>query len=427
MSLLNTLKSKLSNRTYLQIIENFFALSFLNVLAVVLPLITLPYLIRVVGVEKYGTTVFVLTVIQYVVLISNYGFPFSATKSISQFSENNYRISKIFFSVLIIRIVFTIVFLIILSILVLSINVFNEEAILYLYSAGIVFGDIFVPIWFYQGMQKMKYLTIINLISKGLFTVLIFVFIKEKDDYPYIVLLNSIGNLLAGIISIYIIYKYFNIIYILPKRNDILIQIRDGWHIFVSTIGINFYRNANIFILGLLTTSLVVGYYAAAEKIVKAVQSIITPVSESLYPYMSKRFSRSNQQENIRVLIYIGKYYFIVLLIISLCLFIFSEFLVSTILGKDALLSLVNLQIMSFVILFGGLNYFFGIIGLVNLNYKKQFSFFVLISGLVSVVLCSIFANIYFDRAASFAMLIGEFTLLIMIMWFILKIKNLKL
>ncbi len=164
------LKSK-ENR---QLIENFFSLSILNGLNFVLPLLTLPYLIRVIGVEKYGAVSFTLVIIQYINMFSTYGFSFSATKQISIHRDDSRKVSEIFSSVIIIRSIIALICFFILSGLIFLIPKLYNERLLYLYSLGIVAGDIFIPIWLFQGMEKMKYVSIVNIVSRTVFTILIF-------------------------------------------------------------------------------------------------------------------------------------------------------------------------------------------------------------------------------------------------------------
>ncbi len=423
--LINKLKKYIKVKEYKQLVENFFSLSVLNAVYFVFPLIALPYLLRVVGPEKYGIAVWWTTLMQYVILFSNYGFNFSATKQISINRDNKLTVSTIFFSVLIIRFFVSLLILSLFILLILFLPKFTNSFTIYLFSIGIAIGDIFIPIWLFQGLEKMKYITIVNVCSKGIFTILVFFVIKNESDYLYIPLLTSIGTLLAGAVSIYLAFRTIKIVWVLPKKKDLIFQIKDGWHIFASTIGMNFYRNANIFILGLLTNNMTVGIYASAEKLVKALQTLIEPVSVSLYPYFSKRFkSTGSLKNNINTLLKLGKYYFIVLLLLSLFVFVFAKYIVIIAFGEKYLGSIIDVRILSFVILFGGLNYFYGIIGLINLGFKKQFLSFVLIGGVISLLLCIGFSPYYFDVAASISMLAGEFVLSILLIRFIIKIKR---
>ena len=305
------IRDLLKEKSHRQIVENFFSLSILNGLNILLPLITLPYLVRVLGPEKYGTVSFVLVVIQYITLLSNYGFTYSATRLISQNRNDLNKVSVYFNSIIHIKIFISLVILLILMICVFYIPKLQKEYILYLMGAGIVFGDVLNPTWLFQGMEKMKYLTLTNFISKITFTILTFFVIKQVSDYPYVCLLTSIGYLFSGIFSTFFAFYIFKIRLLLPKREDYIFQLTEGWYIFVSTLGMNLYRNTNIFILGILTKDSIVGLYSAAEKLVRALQTPVTPVSEALYPYFSNRFHNTDKSNNVKTLYKLGKYYFI--------------------------------------------------------------------------------------------------------------------
>jgi PST family polysaccharide transporter len=420
------IRDLLKEKSHRQIVENFFSLSILNGLNILLPLITLPYLVRVLGPEKYGTVSFVLVIIQYITLLSNYGFTYSATRLISQNRNDIKKVSVYFNSIIHIKIFISIFILLILLICVYFIPKLQKEYILYLMGAGIVFGDILNPTWLFQGMEKMKYLTVANFISKSTFTILTFFVIKQVSDYPYVCLLTSIGYLLSGIFSTFLAFSIFKIRLLIPKREDYLFQLTEGWYIFVSTLGMNLYRNTNIFILGILTKDSVVGLYSAAEKLVRALQTPVTPVSEALYPYFSNRFHNTDKANNVKTLYKLGKYYFILLGILSLTVFLFSDFLTKIVLGPEYIATGINVKIMSFVILFGGLNYLYGIIGLVNLDMKKQFAFAVFIAGITCVSITAIFCKFYFEKAASFGMLASEIILFVIIFSFLQKIVKAK-
>jgi PST family polysaccharide transporter len=416
------IKGIVRDKSHRQIIENFFSLSILNGLNILLPLVTLPYLVRILGPEKYGTVSFVLVIIQYITLISNYGFTYSATKLISQNRNDISKVSVYFSSVVSIKFIISLFISIVLSICVINVPKLQREYILYIMSIGIIFGDVLNPTWLFQGMEKMKYMTVANFISKGIFTLLTFFVIKEVSDYPYVCLLTSIGYLLSGIFSTSLAFYTFKIKFVLPKKEDYLFQLKEGWYIFISTIGMNLYRNTNTFILGLFTTDSVVGLYSAAEKLIRALQTPITPVSEALYPYFSNRFYNTNKSDNVKTLFKLGKYYFVLLGLLSVSVFFLSGWITKIVLGPKFLLTSTNVKIMSFVILFGGLNYLFGIIGLVNLDKKKEFAFAVLTSGVLCVSITTIFCKFYFDHAASFGMLAGEMALFSIIISRLLKI-----
>jgi polysaccharide transporter, PST family len=226
------------------------------------------------------------------------------------------------------------------------------------------------------------------------------------------------------VISFVIAYRIFKLEVVLPRISEIKIQLKESWPIFVSTFSMNLYRNANVLFLGFLTNYTLVGYYSSAEKIIKGLQSVLSPFSDALFPFMSKRFVRDSAGQNLSFLNRLGKYYFIVLSAISLVFLLFAEPVVRVFLGDKFIPSIPDMQIMSFVILFGGMNYFLGILGLINMGYKKKFMVFVSITGLISVINLVWLIYFFADKGASASMLFSEVILFIMLAAYIYKLNK---
>ncbi|MBC7080594.1 MAG: oligosaccharide flippase family protein, partial [Methanothrix sp.] len=157
MKLLKLLRSD----EYRVISENFLSLSLLQILVYVMPLITLPYLTRTLGVANYGLVNFAMAFNAYFQVLTDYGFGLSAVREISINREDKKKISNIFSSVMIIKGVLTIISFLILTVIVFSYQKFTQHWPLYLFAFGIVIGTTLSPTWFYQGMERMKYITIL--------------------------------------------------------------------------------------------------------------------------------------------------------------------------------------------------------------------------------------------------------------------------
>lgn len=280
--LFNTLNDKKS------LIENFLSLSLLQGLNMILPLITFPYLVRVLGIDNFGLVNFSLSIIGYFNIIVSFGFELSATKDISLNRENKQKLSEIFSSVTIIKIGMFIFSIAILSILILFIDSMNENLRLYYATFGIVLGNVLFPSWFFQGVEKMKYITIITVITRSLFTIFIFILVQSEDDFIFVPLLNSISAIIGGIIAIYIIFKTYTIRFYIPKKNIILKQLKDSFYYFISRIANNGSRYFATTIIGAYFGNTIVGYYALVEKLFYAFTSIGGLVSQTIYPYMSR-------------------------------------------------------------------------------------------------------------------------------------------
>jgi PST family polysaccharide transporter len=271
-----------------RLLSNFFSLSALQGVNMILPLLTLPYLVRVLGVENFGLINFALSIIMFFSILVSFGFSLSATREISINRDNHQKVNNIFSSVIIIQIILTLLSLFILSILILSVDIFSQNSLLYYTTFGIVFGKLLFPTWFFQGMEKMKYITYINVFFRVIFTALIFVFVKDENDYIYVPILNSLGAILGGLYSLYLIHKLFKVKVIIPNIDIIKKQFIDSYHFFLSRIANNGSRYYATAIIGIYFGNVAVGYYSMVEKLFFAFMSLGGIVSQTIYPYMSR-------------------------------------------------------------------------------------------------------------------------------------------
>jgi PST family polysaccharide transporter len=306
--------------------ENFLSLSVLQSANYILPLITLPYLVRVLGVEKYGLVMFAQAFIQYFIIFTDYGFNLSATKEIAIHREDENKVTEIFCSVIIIK---TLLLFIGFAVLIATISFFpkfRNNYLLYLFTYGIVVGQVFFPVWFFQGMEKMKYITLLNITTKLIFTITILLFVKNKDDYLLVPLLNSMGFIIAGILGLYFVVKQFKVKLIIPKSEQLIEQLKFSFQFFLSRISVSLYTSSNTFVLGLFAGNIAAGYYAAAEQLYKAMQGIFIPLVNALYPFVSKE----------RNLVLYKKIFFVALsfgVIVSGVTFVCSDDITSIIFG----------------------------------------------------------------------------------------------
>ena len=407
-----------------QLIENFFSLSILNALNVLLPLITLPYILYVIGKGNYGAYSYIYTIIQYVILFSTYGFNFSATKQISQFRDDAAAVSRIYSAVTASKAVIAVA--VIALLLLFSDFVLKDSAgiLMFMYGLGMVVGDVFTPVWLFQGMERMKYMTIVNASSKILFTVLIFIVIRSADDANLLILLNSCGYILAGGLSLFLVYKQFDLRLQWVKWRDIVSQLKDGCAVFGSTFGMNLYRNANIIILKQFVGDDIVGLYSAAEKVIKGFQSIISPAAQALFPHLSLRFKGQSYESNVVLLRKISVPFTAVVLVVTLLVYIFAPLISDILCGKEFVAAVPLIRIMTLVIFFGEINYLVGIVGLINMNGQNYFFRSVIITGLFSVAFMLLMAPYYGATAAAWAMSFSEILLFALCLLSIRLIKN---
>ena len=372
---------------YRQVIENFFSLSVLNAVNIVLQLVTLPYILGVVGKANYGIYAYVFMVIQYIILFSTYGFNYSATKQISQLRDDNAAVTMIYNAVIGCKTLIALV--LVVAVVACSRWVF-EESIgfeMFLLGTGMILGDIMNPVWLFQGMEKMKYMTLVNSTSKILFTVLVFFVVRSVDDFYLLILLNSCGYLLAGILSLVLARKQFKVRIAMPRVRDMIAQFKDGGAMFGSTFGMNLYRNAHVLILKHLASNEAVGLFSAAEKVIHGFQSVILPAAQALFPHVSLRFKGRSVKENVALMKKVMLPFVGFAFVAALFVYIFAPWISDVLCGTEFRECVPLIRIMSLVIIFGEVNYIAGIVGLVNMDRQNYFFRSVLITGVCSCLI----------------------------------------
>ncbi len=122
-----------------------------------------------------------------------------------------------------------------------------------------------------------------------------FIFVQEESDFLIAPILTAFGFIISGIWSLFLIRKEFGIKFVWQKIEILRGYIIDGWHIFISSFGINLYKNNAIFILGIFTDDVIVGYFAIAKKVIDALNQIASIISGVIFPYVSNKFKLSIQ------------------------------------------------------------------------------------------------------------------------------------
>lgn len=411
-------------RKYKRIIVNFFSLSLINGVSYIIALFLIPYLLRVLGEERYGSYLIIYVIAQYLLLVGNYGFRFSVTRLVSVNRDDKEKVNAIFNATIWARVLLSAVASAV-GLLIVYLLMDGDDVVMYLFALGMVFGDILIPSWLFQGMEQMKYLTIVNVVSKLVFALLIFVFITSPSQYKYVLLLHSMGYIASGVLSMYLAKKQFGMRLGMTTFAEIRAQLKDGWHIFVSNIGMEVYRNSNVVLLGTFVGDAAAGIYGAVEKLIKAAQTIINALPMAIYPYVSRLFYNSETTDNVSKLFRIVKWAFLLLLPITIAIGICNPIIAAYLkLPEETICGIV--WIIAPALLFGCMNYIVGIVGLVNLDASAKFQKNIWIAGITSVTLMILTCKEYTYYAAAAAWTWAEFILFVLCVLSLKRIKAAK-
>jgi PST family polysaccharide transporter len=412
----------LKSDTRRRLIENFLSLSVLQIANYIFPLITLPYLARVLGPEKFGLIAFSQAFIGYFIILTDYGFNLSATRDISINRGNKEKVSEIFSSVMMIKFFLFLLALGIMSAIIFASEKFRQDWKMYYLTFGMVLGQVLFPVWFFQGMERMKYITFLNILSKLIFTFAIFIFVRKVEDYLYVPLLNSLGFIIAGVLGLWIILKDFGIEFKIPSWKEIKHQLKEGWYIFISTVAISLYTISNTFILGLFTNNVIVGYYSAAEKIVRAIQGLWTSVSQTIFPFFSNLYNKKPENAKL-LLIKLLKLTGVVSFLISILGCLFASFIIHIFLGEEYTISVEIFQILIFTIFAICLNNILGVQGLVSFGYGKNFTQVVILGAGFHIILLMILVPKFDYLGPAIATVSTEFLICVVELFILRKLK----
>ena len=402
--------------------KNFTSLSILQITNYVFPIITLPYLVRILGPEKYGLVSFATAFAAYFTILTDYGFNLSATQEISKNRNDSNRVAEIFSSVFTLKMFFFVISSAIFLIVVLIVPLFHEHLFLFFVTFLSVLGTALFPLWLFQGIEKMNYILIITVSVRLMVTVLIFVIIKNENDFIKFAGLNTSAQFVIGFTGLMIVVNKFQIKYIFPKISLLKLQIQNGWNLFLSTVWINLYTTSNVFILGLFAPATVVGYFAAADKIRMAFQGILSPMSQSVFPYVNNLLNDSYE----RFISFNKKLFKIALIvgtIISIAFFLFAEPLVNIVLGKDYQSSVLVLRIIAWLPLIIFLSNVLGIQTMLPMNKHKSFAIILFFAAMINLVLSFILVPKYFEIGTSISVLVTEIFVTMAFFVFIKKNK----
>jgi PST family polysaccharide transporter len=337
------------NDKYKVLINNFSYLVLIEVINKFLPFLVIPYIISVLGLEKYGVIAFSLAIIMYFKILTNYSFDLTATKFISQYREEKIKISKYYWNIIFTKLILVSISF---SLLLLAIHSFEQlylEKEILIYTFIMVIGEAMLPLWFFRGIEKMKYIAYLSVTTKVIYTISIFLLIKEENDYTLVALLSSLSHLIVGFFSLFYVYKRFHISFFMPSINQIKNLLYEGKDIFISNITVSMYTTTNSVLLGFLGGYTAVGIYTIAETIYGAFLQVIYTYNTVTYPYLS-RFIHEKKKFILEAQKFL-LYYILILMLSSLLIYLCSDFMINLVFGMGHEKSIEVLYILSLVIL----------------------------------------------------------------------------
>jgi PST family polysaccharide transporter len=277
-------------------VENLVSLILIQVVNTLIPFFLFPYLVKVLGQVQYGQAAFITSFINFLQIIIDFGFNYTGTRLVALAKDRSER-SKVFYGIITIKLFLFIISVIILLITAIFVTKVREVFDLFIISSTLMLGNVLFPVWFFQGMEKMKIIGILNIVTRVASLIMIVMFVKSPLHTERYIIINAISSLLPAIFCFsYCIYK-FRIQFKLPSYVEIKAIFLDGKDLFLSNLIIGGYSSIRIFVVGLFSTGELLGVYSILERIYFIIQSFpLSSFLQATYPKLVKEVAINKQK-----------------------------------------------------------------------------------------------------------------------------------
>lgn len=385
--------------------RNVFGAGILQAGNFIVPLVLLPWFARTLGVAGYGQIAYITAVVAYYVLVVDWGFSLSSTRTVAIHRDNRMQRSRIFWETIIARMLLAILGAVALECMCYLLRV--TEVSNYRWAYLMVWATAINPAFYYQGIEQVTRMAIIQTGIRLSALPLVMLTVISEQDLPWAIGISSGAFFMAALVNIFSLIKSGEIQWVSPNKTSLAKGFITGWPLFLSTAAISLYTNTNTVILGLVAGNVAVGYFSSAMVFIKAAQGLYQPVSQVFFPKMSYMFANDLDNATL-VFMKLMKWQSALTLIGSVLLFILAPWLVKLALGEGFEHTVAVLHWLSPLVLLIGISNVLGIQGMIPLGYNSAFTRIVMCSGLLNVALITPLGSFFGAEGGAMAVLIAE-------------------
>ncbi|MCR4874057.1 MAG: oligosaccharide flippase family protein [Bacteroidales bacterium] len=377
--------------------KNFSALAVLQAMRYLIPFIVLPYVTPIIGVTHFGEIAVAYAIALIFQTVVNFSFDFIGARDVARNREDMGKVSEIVSTILCARIVLYVIAFVLLGGIVLAVPKFREIWLLILISVATAFFSMNVSEWFFQGIEKMEHITIVNVISRVVYIVLIFTFIKEREDYLLYPIFNLLGFVMASMYSILMMTRKYKCRLHIPPFSKILDSFKIGKDLFVNQVCMSLCINLPNILLGTISGSAAAGLYDAAGKLHNAGKHSIDVLNRTFFPFLSRQMDKHTGYRRIN---------FFFSLLLAVLLFFLAPLLIRLLYSDEFLPAIPLLRILAVSVFFTGISSAYGVNYLLLIGREKLLRNITLTVTLLGVVLFVVLTYLYSTVGAAVAVVI---------------------
>lgn len=387
------------------------------------PLITMPYLARVLGADGVGEVNFAASIVSYFIIIAALGIPLYGIREIANVREDKKKLEKTFSEIFVINAISSSIS-IVLYLMVIQLNIFEENRIL-LYINGITLLFNIANIdWLYRGLEEYKYITIRSTIIKLLSLVCIFIFIKDTNDFVVYSIISVLALNLNHLWNIIHSRKFVKISF-----NDLNLKkhLRPIIILVSVDLAVSIYVNLDTTMLGILCNAKTVGYYTNSIKINKIVVSIVTSITTVLIPRLSYYIKNDMRDKFEKLVVVALKTITCISVPASIGIFVLAKPIVENFLGMEFSPAIITIKILSLLIIILSVGNLFGTQILIPIGKENYLLKSVVCGAVINFILNLILIPKFENNGAAIASVIAEFSVMVIQIVFVRKYFKVKI
>jgi PST family polysaccharide transporter len=273
-----------------RIAQNAAALYAVQILSYILPLISLPYLARVLEPHHFGLVAFAQSFANWLTVIGEYGFNYSATRSIARLRDRKDAVAGIVTSIMGAKLLLVLGMVAMTLIAWTAIESFRAHPDLIFWAFMIAFAAAFSPLWYFQAIERTWVVAVLEGFIRLGHLIGIFLFVRGPEDAWIALAIHAITFSVATTIELWLMYR--KVPFMWPTLKMSWVALRVSWSLFLARASDSFYTSANGVILGLLTTPIQVGFFESGNRLVRPGLAILWPLAQAIYPRINHLIKR---------------------------------------------------------------------------------------------------------------------------------------
>lgn len=401
-----------------KLVDNTLSLYLLQFSNYLLPLITVPYTVRVLTASGYGLGAFALSFGSLFGTVVDYGFNLTAARAVSVNRDNRQEVSRIATQVMFTKAAIVGPCTAIFWLLIRAVpKLRGNTLVMWMAFLAIAMASL-NPIWLYQGLEELRFSSRVNLAARVAYVPALFLFVRRPaDTWKYVLLQAVVPALSAGILWLHACLR-LGVGWIRPRWADVQAQLREGFSLFVSQAAVRAYTTANAFILGMFTNVTIAGYYSAAEKIVQMVLALLTPVVQAVYPRASQLAASSREaalELTRKLLLFMGS----VGLGLSAGVLVTAPWVVPIFLGAEFHPSITIMRILSPLPFLIAVSNVLGIQVMVPFKHDVAFTVILVAAGFFNVGMSALLAPRWQGNGMAVAVTFSELLVTAAMFWYL--------